>query len=131
LVTWRIAGGESRERRLVTHGEMPHVDLALLRSLIRRRRVHRHPQLATGDPRVSVGEAAQGASIVGFDINGVPPAAAAQIPEQGGIAPELSAQRKAANLARAPRELEIDAAQGFAIKAGDRAEFDIEIEVGS
>ena len=94
------------------------------------RRVHRHPHLAAEDLRIGVAEAEQRAGVLGLDIDDVAPAgASAQIAGERRVAPEPRGQREAHDAAVAARHLEIDAAQRFAVEAGDGAEPDVDVDV--
>ena len=94
-------------------------------------RVERHPHLAAEDLRVDVAEAEKRAGIVGLDEHHLASvgAASAQVPGQRRIAPELAVHRQAADRAAAPRHLQIEAAQGLAVEADDRAELEVEIDI--
>ena len=56
-------------------------------------------------------------------------AASAQIAEQRGVAPDLGGEAEAADLARAPRHLEVEAAQRLAVEADHGAELHVEVDI--
>ena len=62
-------------------------------------------------------------------VAALPLPAAAQIRRHGRIATDLAGERKVLHDAVAARQFAIDAAQGLAVEAGDRAELEIDIEV--
>src|SRR6185437_3327786 len=128
----RRAGGDPVEPRLPAHHEIADAQRALLRRLILRGRIESHPHLPAEHARIHVGEAEQRARVVGLEIDDLMAVARAQpqVAVERRIGADLGAHQEIADAAAAAAELEIEAAQGFAVTADDGAELDVEIEIG-
>ena len=106
LAAPRRARHHAVERRLAAHREIADVDDAVLRRLLLRRRIHRHPHLAAEHARIDVGEAEQRAGVVGLEIDHLwlSRARSAQIAAERRIAADLGRHREAADTAAAARQ---------------------------
>src|SRR5262249_41477253 len=124
-------GSDALERRFSAHHEAADVENAVLRREIGALRIERDPHFAAADLGVDVVEAEEGAGVVGLDddkLAAVGPACA-QLADDRRIASELGVQREAGDDSAATRDPQIEAAQRLAVKAQDRAEFDVDIDI--
>ena len=82
------------------HHEIADVEIAFLRRLVLRRRVHRHPHLAAEHARIHVGEAEQRAGVVGLEIDHlvIVARAQAQVADERRVAADLGVQRETADV---------------------------------
>ena len=103
-----------------------------LRRLLLRRRVHRHPHFAAEHARISVGETEQRAGVIGFEKQNLMIVARAQakIAVERRVTADLGIHREGADMAAAARQFQLQTAQRFAVMSRDRADLDVEIEVG-
>ncbi len=95
------------------------------------RRVHRQPHLTAIHARIHVREPEQRTRIVRLKIDDLVIVARtyAQVAIEWRVTADLAGQGKAADAATAARHLQIQAAQGLAVVASDRADFNLQVQI--